>query len=66
MSHGRRQHQRACSPIIALINQAQSDRLESELKPFSPFFAALADKLSAVLASYSAGSIKCFGIEVRS
>lgn len=53
--------------IIALINQAQSDRLESELKPFSPFFAALADKLSAILASYSSGSIKCsvsrFGLE---
>ncbi|MBL8791306.1 MAG: FliM/FliN family flagellar motor switch protein [Rhizobiales bacterium] len=53
--------------IVALINQAQSDRLESELRPFSPFFGGLADKLSAILASYSAGSIKCsvsrFGLE---
>lgn len=53
--------------IIALINQAQSDRLEGELRPFSPFFAGLADKLSAILASYSAGSIKTsvsrFGLE---
>jgi flagellar motor switch protein FliM len=56
MSGGSSEH---ASKIIALINQAQSDRMESELRPFSPFFAALADKLSAVLASYSAGSIKC-------
>lgn len=47
------------SRIVALVNQAQTDRLEGELRPFSPMFTSLADKLTAIFASFSTGSTKC-------
>lgn len=45
--------------IVALISQAQSDRLEMELLPFAETFHDLAEKLAAILQGLTSGPVKC-------